>query len=463
MISVRVVHALNKRDRKTTLDFALSFGRYAPKQDFSVEYVNPLLTSAARASPVDISVFTYELLSLRTSPFWADIETRIIGFAQKSVRNVLLPQDDYTASKYLDRLAVEGGFDAIYSPLGKDLDKVYPKSLKKIPIHTILTGYFNPSDCFQLEEVTPDDYYNRAVDFAGRVRDLPPYFGEAAQLKAEFSNRVADEFFRKGRNVDFSTDASAALLGDQWKKLLESARYTPVAKGGASRVDPWGLEARKFAILKSYCRMSDEDSFRLAQSHSAPNGDFSAIGPRFFEAIASGAALIMPEDFYFLGFSPGIHYLAVKPDYENLIEIEISSRQPELWVELSNNARRFLAESEHLTYLGFVKELLFREASNIRGSEPTRFQSMPTTELPYFPEFGAEKNSRFLTVILEMVRKGKDAFINAVELHAVSSAEALDFIGLKGAAFEYVDQIRSGKVLLSSLHSPYYRDVESLT
>ena len=71
MTQILVIHNLSKLQRQTTIEFALSFGRYAPTDtEVTHHHIRRPINDALRHRRFDAVFISYEVLSLRTSPQW---------------------------------------------------------------------------------------------------------------------------------------------------------------------------------------------------------------------------------------------------------------------------------------------------------------------------------------------------------------------------------------------------------
>lgn len=372
---VRVLHALSYPYRLTNLHFIASFGVFSQDSGFpvEVEYVNPLVSPAKNPLHADLTVVSYELLSLRSSKYdWSQISQRIEDYCLRSTKTVFFPQDDYTSTGPLEQLVERVKPSAIYTG-GKSGHKlIYPRTFGRFRFESCLTGYFWPETEPSFEF---DQYLQRENDFAGRVTRLPPYFGKLANFKGDFGAEIAADLSSRGFRVDFSTNAEDALTGEKWVDFLKGSRSTSATLGGASRQDYWGKEAFWFNLLRSR-GYSENFSFLASRKFFTKEVPFQSLGPRFFESISSGCALVMPQDEYFDGFSPGIHYVPfqLKSGFPHGFANIFS--EPERLFCISKNAISYLRKNESLHYPAFVRDVFAKELP------PPKFTNGRNANLP---------------------------------------------------------------------------------
>ena len=330
-----------------------------------VHYQNVFGTRAASENTVrdyDLTIITYEVLAHREWIFWPELASRLKRLTSHSTNTVLLAQDDYTYSSRLDELAVSLGA-AVYSPIGSDLQDIYPGALsKELRIRHCLTGYLEPAS-LALYEKYRLPMAERTRSLGQRVSKLPLSFGELGRRKAVFAEDVA-EFFRKaGHSVDVSTRQQDSIIGLEWLRFLGNCKLTVSRKGGASLVDPENKAKSRLRLLDLLLPfISEEKRFALAGAGTVIQGNYSAESPRLFEAAALGVVQILEEDRYLDGaLVPGEHYISLKSDYRNIDEVLTIANNDTLLEDMSEAAYSRLIYSESFTYEFFVRNLLREE------------------------------------------------------------------------------------------------------
>ena len=359
---ILVIHALTEDSRLTNVQFTTSFGRHATGCD--VTYVNGLgiAFNTLLDEKFELGIVTYELLALRSLPFWKSLERKMLPLLSNCESVVLLPQDDYTFSSRLDDFAIKCNADAIYSPLTRDLAQIYPKSLSQgISFHEAFTGYIE-SDFLQTCKEFTLPFESRTVDLGQRVRNLSPQFGKEASKKGKLAEDFAEIAIKNEFAVDVSSRDEDVFSGDEWLKFLGNCRFTVSRKGGASIADPHGKLAARIYNFKAKNREATNSQLEsLINENEIKRGDFSAISPRLFEAAAMHVCQILEEDFYVDGMTPWVHYLPIKLDMSNASQILDAMTRSEKVKEISDNAYELLIASGKYTYRQFVNRLLMNQ------------------------------------------------------------------------------------------------------
>lgn len=358
-MKVLVLHALQENSRRTNVEFSGSFARHHFGNQ--IHYLNILGVRASLPEPLgdyDLAIVTYEVLAHRDWVFWGDLQRRIIRLTSTAKQTVLLPQDDYVFPERLDNLTRWLTSPVIFSPLSKDLEKIYPKSMASgVTIYPCLTGYFEDS-AFQDMIRFSKPYGERQIDLGQRVSEVPLHFGIGGMRKTYIAKRMASEFSARGYEVNVSTRREDAFLGNAWLSFLGDTKVTVSRKGGSSVVDKRNKLRFRLALLGLVPFLTDARRLKLASFGVAEPGDFSAESPRLFEAAALGTVQILEEDTYLGGlFQPWKHYLPLASDFSNLDEIFQFMSDPSMMSEVATSARSLLLESRAFSYAGFVSEV----------------------------------------------------------------------------------------------------------
>jgi hypothetical protein len=361
-LRVLVIHYLNKFSRQTSIEFTRAFGM--PAKHIEVNYANIFGFSAALmdSASYDLAIVTTEVSSLRSFPYWTDIEKRILRLSKQAKQTVILTQDDYTYSSRIDALVDKGAFASIWSPLAENLSELYPSaSTLGVRFEKCLTGYAT---------VSLDDYSglakafsDRSVDLGQRVSNLPEVFGEIGSRKAKLAVALASEFERRGFAVDVSTKPEDVFVGQDWLRFLGNCRFTVSRKGGASLADPFNHMTSSIQRIRSDLPfLSSSVSFALASKRRVLAGEWVAESPRIFEAAAMGVCQILEEDTYLGGsMVPWRHYIPIAQDFANLNDIFhfISDEQKVQAMVL--DCKALLIESGQYSYASFVDGFLKKE------------------------------------------------------------------------------------------------------
>lgn len=350
---VFVLHALRSDSRSTTVNHAACFGRYI--SDCKVEYVNMFGEIPTEISS-ELVIVTYELVALRLLPIWDVLVNRMKPMLEASELRVLMPQDDYSNSDLLDEFVCAHNFDYVFTPLTRNLEQIYPKSIGRgVKFREAFTGYFEESTWKDLEKFSKP-FNDREIDFGQRVRFLPPHLGKEADRKGYIAIEFARHASNEGFICDVSTKPEDVFVGDAWWEFLGNTKFTVSRRGGASMADPKGLLAdrvRRFQMRHPGATM--EDISRRVSLRGGREGDFSAISPRLFEAAALGVCQILEPDHYVDGLEPWVHYIPLSEDFSNIDEVFQLMRDLDRCSEMVKASQELLLDSKAFTYSAFIK------------------------------------------------------------------------------------------------------------
>lgn len=358
-MKVLIIHALRHDSRLTTVEHTLCFARHLDGCD--ITYLNAFgrIPQDLTYASFDLVVLTYELAAQRTMPFWQALTKRLAPIIGSARTRVVMPQDDYSYSAYLDDFVSDYGIDFVFSPLTRDLHMLYPRSIARgVQFHEAFTGYWESKTNLPVGSFRKS-FANRSIDLGQRVRSLPPQLGPAAQRKGQLAGEFARLAQQAGFRCDVSTKASEVLIGDAWWRFLGDVRFTVGRLGGASVADPMGhLQSKVTQLELRKPSITHDEIARRLKTDRLPQGDFSAISPRLFECAAMGVCQVLEEAHYVDGFEPWRDYIPLAPDMSNTAEVFDAMRDWERCEEIAVSAKQVLIDSGAHSYRQFVKRFM---------------------------------------------------------------------------------------------------------
>lgn len=360
---ILVVHCLNENSRNTTVEYALSFARYA--KGCEIHYCNILGFSLSEMSEekFDLMILTYEVLGMRSEPFWGVLVKRLRRIAANSKRKIIFSQDDYMYAGKIEDLINKLKINSVYTPIKNDLEKIYRKTYKNnnLNFYEALTGYVD-SSIYSQKEPLKKPWVDREIDVGTRVRLLSSQFGSVAAKKGILAQEFRKVLELQNFKVDISTNTKDTLIGDEWYKFLGNIKFTVGRNGGASIVDYKGKISQTYKRYQVFHPEADLSSIEfLGKETNNIVGNFSAISPRLFEAAAMGVCQILEHDSYLDLLEPWVDYIPINSDLSNIEEILSTMRDTDKCLEIIENCYEKLIKSENFSYKTMVEDMLKNE------------------------------------------------------------------------------------------------------
>jgi len=344
----------------------MAFRENLPGRVYNVNYINgqPKLLKKYR---FNLIVIHYSLLALKFND-----PTRLmsLGGEIKLLKGykIAFPQDEYINSFYLNKFFREIRLDHLYTCLieKKDIDSVYPyKDTGVSKISTVLTGYVNDKRLKPENKII--SFEKRKIDIAYRARKNPYWLGIFSLNKWQ----IAEVFLKAKRNhqiFDISTKTKDTITGKYWLDFIENSRYMIGVEGGASLNDPKGIIREKVEV---YLRVNPSATFdqvsKLFFNKVDNNIKCYALSPRIFEAISVKTCLILMEGHYNGILIPNKHYIPLKKDYSNLVEILDNLDDFNKAKTISNNAYNDIVLSKIYNYKTFIKSVYKSNKGNFNS------------------------------------------------------------------------------------------------
>ncbi|HKF80031.1 MAG TPA: hypothetical protein VKB17_04330 [Thermoleophilaceae bacterium] len=358
--------------RESVRDHLCAFRRYSQRRCFYLNLAVRRVPAWLRRAPFDLLVFHTTFLSKRSSPaYFERLRERARPLKALDAVRIALPQDEYLPPASLCEFIDEFGIDYVFSVAPpSEWPTIYPSvDRSRVRISRVLTGYLDRGAIDRMERLGAPSG-DRPVDIGYRAKDLPPWLGRHARLKAEMAARVAEAAPAKGLVCDISTRAEDTLLGGDWLRFLLSCKYTIGAEGGASLLDRDGtIRARTERFLAEHPGASFEEV--EASCFPGRDGSFGlvALSPRHLEACATRTCQVLVEGDYNGVLEAGRHYIPLRRDLGNLDEVLETVKRDDRRQVIVEAAYRDVVASGAYTYERFVSEV---EAAALggRGAAP---------------------------------------------------------------------------------------------
>ncbi|MGY4178334.1 hypothetical protein ACVIHH_003625 [Bradyrhizobium sp. USDA 4518] len=229
-------------------------------------------------------------------------------------------QDEY---RWIDETtnALRGlGIHILFSVVPPEImDDVYPpERLPGVVRETLLTGYV-PAEL--LGRAVPS-FEDRSVDVGYRARKLPVWLGSFAREKWLISDRFEVDAARYDLTCDMSTREEDRIYGEGWIDFLSNCKAVLGTESGSSICDFTGEIQRN---VERHLARDAAVTFETLRDLYFKDLDgqivLSVISPRCFEAAALRTLMILYEGRYSGRLEPWRHYVPLKKDHSNMVEV----------------------------------------------------------------------------------------------------------------------------------------------
>lgn len=361
--------------RETIKDSICCFREHLPGDVSLVNFISGCPNLLKKIS-FDLIIIHYSFLAIKySSPeilvnFSKDIK-KLKGY------KIVLPQDEYINSKFLNEFIKKSKIDHIFSLFHdkKDLNKVYPEKETGVTnINTVLPGYVNNKHLKSNEESKP--FEERKIDIGYRARKNPFWLGTFSLRKWQIA-----EFFQKGEfkkmKIDISTKEKDVFIGKQWGIFIDNCKYFLGVEGGASLLDIDGKIRKK---VDDYTFLNPQASFNEVSALFFEKFDneisYSQLTPRIFEAVLRKSCLILMEGYYNGILIADVHYIPVKSDYSNIKEVLKKIKNVKSTKRLIENSYFDLVLSNKYSYESFVDSIIKHSNVQVQNKKSSRFTQL---------------------------------------------------------------------------------------
>jgi hypothetical protein len=196
-------------------------------------------------------------------------------------------------------------------------------------------------------------YENRKIDIGYRTYDEPFYFGH--QERRQLMNKIKSSAKNLNLVCDMSMEMKDRFAGNNWAEFLRSIKSMPASNSG-----------------NDFFELNDDIRNKVIQyCNNNPNVEFDDVYKIFFlnkkkisnrlltgkmiEAAGCKTLLILVEGEYGNYFVPNIHYLEIKKDFSNLMDVLHKLKDAKLCQNIINNAYEITVK--HLKFENHLAKL----------------------------------------------------------------------------------------------------------
>ena len=365
---VLLVHGLRAEERSTIQHVVKSFAGF--RDTHEVLFASFFGEGPDYSSRFDLMIVTAEALAMRSSSYWRIFEPRLLKWADQCTEVILLPQDEYTDSRRLEKLANKLNVSSVFGPCAEHYSRLLPNLDKATVVQSILPAYRSPF----LSELSPRfrvPLEEREFDLVQRVSELGPQFGRIGKVKARYAVHIGELASSIGLRTDVSTNPKDVLAGENWFGFLANGRWTPTTKGGSSINDQTGLFATLANCQAASTSIGAEKLEQYLNRFDEVDQPYVADSPRIFEAASLGVGLVMPKGSYVGELLPDVDYLPVEFGASTADIDRIQKRMSDVGYlnEMTKSAHSKLIENVSLSQEFITSKILNSSSSDYQQTD----------------------------------------------------------------------------------------------
>lgn len=283
---------------------------------------------------------------------------------------IALPQDEHFKSNFLNDIINKYNISHVFSVSPPHLwRKIYNNvDPNKTKFYRVLTGYISDNTLQYINNISNE---RRDIDICYRSikkdsNNLTRFWlGRHGNLKWQIAEIFSKCAIHAKLVTDISINQKDILLENKWYDLLLSSKYILGVEGGSSIHDPDGKIHSK---TKNFLKLNPNASFIEAEKNCFPDLDdkfrYVAISPRHLEACATKTCQILIEGEYNNILQPWIHYIPLKDDFSNIIQVIQFIKSSSLRNRITSNAYNDVILSNSYTYEKFINFVVENSLNN---------------------------------------------------------------------------------------------------
>jgi len=320
----------------------------------------------------DLIIFDWSFLGTRVErKFFSRNIERISRLKESKAIKVCLPQDEFTSMDILCDFINDFNIRYVFSVApSSEWTKIYKTvDQKRVRFKQILTGYLDESIVKKWSSLSNNDFEKRPLDIGYRTVSTA-IWGRFNLLKATIADVFKKEAAARSLKTDIKVGAEHFKIGDEWLRFLVKCRYTLGIEGGSRLLD-W--DGSILAAVNEQLKKTPNATFEdLAQTcvPAEREGEINvvAVSPRHLEACLTRTVQILVEGDYNGILIPNKHYIPLKADFSNIVDVFERMKDSSGRTLMAENAYRDIVDSGKYTYRSMVQTVL---AETI-GSNQTR-------------------------------------------------------------------------------------------
>lgn len=344
--------------------------------------LNPLLNQGVyglEPSHFDAILIHYSIYTLGRTYLSASMEEFVSRYRGPKAQFI---QDEYRSISYITAKLTQLGTHVLFSSLEPHNIATVYASQPNLIAYTTLPGMVTQ----HLAQRAVPPVRERPLHAAYRTHELPFWLGRHGQLKPRLAREFPLVAERYGLKVDISDRNSDRVYGENWIRLLTSAKSALGTEGGASIFDFDGVEDRTRAFLANNPDVDFKTVFEHVLAPYEGNVVHTTMTPRIFESIALRTPLVLIPGCYRHVVQPYKHYLPLEADMSNAGEVAEALKDDRLLQEMADRAYEEIALSDEYSWPRFARQFdrALDRAFALLAKDPMLANSvaLPSNRLP---------------------------------------------------------------------------------
>lgn len=357
--------------RSSQRDHLWAFKRYAIGHScFYLNLAFGRYPAYLKLAQFDLIIFDWSFVGTRVERerFGKSIE-HISSLRESKAIKVCLPQDEFTSMDILCDFINDFDIRCVFSVAPpSEWEEIYKTvDRKHVQFIQILTGYLDESVVKKWSILSRNGFEKRPLDIGYRTVSTA-IWGRFNLLKATIAEVFQKEASVRGLNTDIKIGAEHFKMGDEWLRFLVTCRYTLGIEGGSRLLD-W--DGSILAAVTEHLKQKPNatfDDLALACVPAEREGEINvvAISPRHLEACLTRTVQILVEGEYNGVLKPNEHYIPLKADFSNLVDVLERMKDENSRFQMAEAAFKDVVASGNYTYCSMVQKIL-KEAVGVHS------------------------------------------------------------------------------------------------
>lgn len=316
MLNVLYFYNATQTYTNTVYEHIACFGKYSQHRSFYC-HLDPTTEFNLDLARFDALAFHYSIRLPydQVSPSAAVAVSKFRGlkflFIQDEYDNV------YRAWHWIRHL----GFQLVFTVVPtQSIEKIYPaKDFPNTRFVSNLTGCV-PDDLKGSSDLPAPSQRELIIGYRGRP--LPIRYGRLGIEKILIGSLLKAYCDQKGIRSDIAWSEKSRIYGPDWYRFMLSCRSMLGSESGSNVFDWDGtLVSRIAEFKKNNPKALDVEIYEKFVHGEERDGLMNQVSPRVFEAIAAKTVLVLFEGDYSGVVKADVHFVAVKKDGSNLVDV----------------------------------------------------------------------------------------------------------------------------------------------